>query len=94
MTDWVVSQGDVEQHPKFGELSLDEILHDYGMDIEEGYETDERYKEKCEEGDTSCEFGFTHRSPFTGKYHTCARYIGVARTDGKWKRFTETFVAV
>lgn len=94
MTDWVVSQGDVEQHPKFGELSLDEILHSYGMDVEEGYETDERYKEKCEEEDEECQFGFTHRSPFTGKYHTCARYSGVARTDGKWKRFTETFVAV
>jgi hypothetical protein len=94
MTDWVVSQGDVEEHPKFGELSLDQILYSYGMNVSEGYENDGRNKEACEDGDDTCQHGFTHRSTFTGKVFTGPRYFGTARTDGYWKRFTENFVAV
>lgn len=89
MTDWVVSQGDVEKHPKFGELALAEILHSFGMDVTKDYKTDERQVEL----NKVYEFGFKHRSPFTGQIHTGVRHLGTARTDGRWKQFTENFKA-
>ena len=96
MTDWVVSHSDVELHPKFknGEWSLEKVLYSYGMDVKEGFESDGREKQEGDEEDSGSESGYTHRSPFTGKVHTCPRYFGVARTDGRWKTFTEVFVAV
>jgi hypothetical protein len=95
MTEWVVSHGDVEKHPHYETWSLDQILAAYGMDIKEGYETDGREVDvqASVEGEEKT-FGFTHRSVFTGEVRTCPRYFGVARTDGRWKRFTENFVAV
>ena len=94
MTDWVVSQSDVEKHPKYGKASLDDILYDYGMEISKGYESNGRDKQEVDENVEEEHFGFTHRSTFTGEIHTCPQYSGEARTDGKWKRFTENFVAV
>jgi hypothetical protein len=93
MTDWVVSQSDVEKHPQFEKWNLDQILFSYGMDIKEGYNTDTRNEEEVGRGETESHHGFTHRSVFTGEIHTCPRYFGTARTDGAWKRFTENFVA-
>jgi hypothetical protein len=94
MTDWVISHSDVVKHPNFNTLSLEEILYSFGMDVYEGYEIDGRDKLKAEKGDEETQFGFSHRSPFTGEIHTCPRYTGKARTDGKWKIFTEVFVAI
>lgn len=90
--EWVVSEGDVKKHPKYGTLSLEEILFSYGMDVKQGFDVDKRNESEVEETKEE-HFGFTHRSVFTGEIHTCPRYIGVARTDGKWRRFTENFVA-
>lgn len=92
MTDWVVSHSDVEKHNKYGKKPLDEILYDFGLDVTQGYETDGRETLESDDEEAS-EHGYAHRSPFTGEIHTCPRYFGVARTDGKWKIFTEKFVA-
>jgi hypothetical protein len=89
--EWVVSEGDVKLHLRYGKVSLDEILHSFGMDVKAGYIVDNRHETESNEGESD-HFGYTHRSAFTGKVHCCPRYIGTARTDGKWKRFTENFV--
>ena len=94
MTDWVVSHSDLEKHPKYGKISNEEILYQFGMDVDKGYEADGREQVANEEEGTEGEFGYSHRSPFTGEIHTCPRYFGAARTDGKWKLFTEVFVKV
>lgn len=87
MTDWVVSQSDVEKHPKFNSIGLDEILYSYGMEVSKGYEIDS--EGTVEEGGKPLRY---HRSAFTDEVHCCTRYVGTAREDGRWKRFTETFV--
>ncbi len=87
MTNWVVTHGDVESHPEFGVLSLDIILHSFGMDVSKEYESDGRVQGTLK----PYKFGFKSRSPFTGKVHEGVRYVGTARTDGRWKQFTETF---
>ena len=93
MTDWVVSHSDLEKHPMYGQVPNEQILYHFGMDVKKGYEADGREQKEGEEG-AEGEFGYTHRSPFTGEIHTCPRYFGVARTDGKWRVFTETFVEI
>ncbi len=94
MTDWTISESDVKKHPNFDSMSLDAILFSYGMDVKKGYTVDGREKEEVPENSKDTQFGFTHRSVFTGEIHNCPRYYGEAGTDGRWKRFTENFVAV
>lgn len=92
MTDWIISDADVKKHPKYGKMSLDDILFSYGMDTSEGYTRDGRDQKEVEESEEE-HFGFTHRSIFTGEIHTCPRYYGTARTDGGWSKFTQKFLA-
>lgn len=94
MTDWVVSHSDLEKHPMYGNVPNEQILYHFGMDVKRGYEADGREKLDSDQDSKDGEFGYSHRSPFTGEIHTCPRYFGVARTDGKWKIFTEVFVAI
>jgi hypothetical protein len=96
--EWVVSHSDVEKHPRYNKkdpkAGLDNILHDYGMDVSTGYYTDERDNTDVPEDwpEDEPHFGYTHRSPFTGEISTGPRYIGAARTDGKWRRFVSDFL--
>jgi hypothetical protein len=90
--EWVISEGDVKLHLRYGKVSLEDILYSYGMDVKAGYIVDNRHETKIEDEISPDHFGYTHRSAFTGKVHCCPRYVGTARTDGKWKRFTENFV--
>jgi len=98
--DWVVSQSDIEKHKKYNPKdpygNLDEMLKDFGMDVAKGYHADHRYSESKPEDWPKDEphFGYSHRSPFTGEVCNGTRYLGVARTDGKWKRFTSDFAEV
>ncbi len=96
MADWVVSHCDVVKHPKYKEdgSNLELILKDYGMNIEIGFYKDNRDTEEKPENwpEDEPHFGYTHRSPFTGKICTGPRYIGQARSDGKWGRFVSDFL--
>ena len=95
MVDWAVSQSDIEKHPKYREdaTNLESILWSYGINTHLGFYKDERdIKTKPEnwpEGDPH--FGYTHRSQFTGEVSNGARYVGEARSDGKWRRFVSDF---
>jgi hypothetical protein len=96
--DWVISHSDVEKHPRYDKSNpnrnLDSILHDYGMQVSDGYYTDEREVEEVPENWPEGEphFGYTHRSPFTGEISTGVRYVGNPRADGKWRRFVSDFL--
>lgn len=89
MVDWVVLQDDVEKHPQFNKKPLDGILFDFGMDISQGYLVEDKTKRCRPEHWPEDEvfFGYSYRSTFTGKISKGPRYVGVARTDGKWRRF-------
>jgi len=99
MTDWTVSHSDVEKHPRYrklqdGKTTLDNILRDYGMDVAHGWYIDQRDTEKVPEDwpEDQPHFGYTHRSPFTGEISKGPRYVGRARSDGKWRRFVSDFL--
>lgn len=101
MVDWVVSHSDVESHPSYsvdenGKVPLlDIILSDFGMATNIGYYTDNRHLEAGVPPDwpeDEPHFGYTHRSPFTGKVVGGPRYVGQARSDGKWRRFVSDFL--
>lgn len=94
MVDWVVMQCDIEAHPKFGKTSVDNILWNFGMDVTKGYLVEDNHgKEKPEDWPEDEEFfGYNYRSPFTGKMSKGPKYTGVARQDGKWKRFVSDFL--
>lgn len=90
---WYVSQYDVEQHPRYGEASLDEILYDYGMEVKLGYKDDERWKltttAKTPEGSDYYDY---HHTSLSGHKVKCPRYVGLSRNDGKWRRFISDFL--
>jgi hypothetical protein len=95
---WVVSQSDVEKHPKYKDgAMLSSILYDYGMEVSKGFEDDGRWKltpiEKTEEEveDTDAE-DYYHISPFTGERCKKQRWVGLARQDGPWKKFVSIFL--
>ena len=94
MVDWVILQADVEKHPKFSEISLEEILKDFGMDVKKGYIIEDKTKEEKPEDWPEEEpfFGYNYRSPFTDELSKGPRYVGVARSDGKWRRFVSDFL--
>jgi hypothetical protein len=97
MVDWVVSHSDVEKHPQYGKISLDQILFSYGMNVSQGYVDDGRWLEGQDvvaQGGEEVEapYDFLHRSLFTGEVSKGPRYTGKARQDGKWKRFVSNFL--
>ena len=89
MAQWVVSEADVKQHPKFGKLELHQILYEFGMDINKPWADDGRWLETGES-----EYPKTHRSVFSDSRveHLCPRYVGTARQDGQWRRFVDRFL--
>lgn len=94
MVAWVVVQEDIEAHSQFGRLSLERILHSLGMDIRRSWSEDGRgllEGEVISEGNENS-FGYTHRSPFTGKICYGKRYVGSAREDGRMGRFIDRFL--
>lgn len=92
---WYVSLSDVVQHPKFKKDSsqnlLKEILHDFGMDISKPFADDLRWSNRCDYKEDVDEFNYYHRS-LSGDVVKCPRYVGVARQDGKWKKFISHFL--
>lgn len=89
MAAWIISESDIKSHPHFGTRDLHLLLWDYGMNTYKPWADDGRW---LEVGIT--EHKRTHRSIFTDSIqeHCCPRYVGVARTDGPWKRFVDRFL--
>tara|TARA_R110002072_G_scaffold36541_3_gene107579 strand:+ start:1788 stop:2084 length:297 start_codon:yes stop_codon:yes gene_type:complete len=86
---WVVSESDIEAIDT-GVHTLEKLLHKLGMDVSKGFTTDNRHlTEVSGENDKD---GYMHRSAFTGQLCLGPRYVGLARQDHRWKRFTEAFV--
>lgn len=89
---WYVSLADVVKHPKYDcGGSLDEILYDFGMDTKRGYFDDERHLKNCSYKVDVDEFGYSHRT-LSGEVVTCARYVGRARQDGKWRSWVSHYL--
>lgn len=90
--EWYVSLDDVIRHPSYGNGGdLKNILYDFGMDVSKGYIDDKRWTEKCEFKEDVDEYDYTHRS-LSGNVVKCARFVGIARSDGKWRRFVSHFL--
>lgn len=84
---WYVSLADVVLHPRYNKgASLEEILHDFGMDITKGFLEDDRDKVDCKFKEDVDEFDYYHRS-LAGHVVKCPRYVGKARQDGEWRKF-------
>lgn len=89
MPSWVISEADIKQHPKYGNLELHQLLWDYGMDTTQPWADDGRWLDN-----SPSEYPKTHRSVFSDSRdeHLCPRYVGKARQDGVWKKFVDRFL--
>jgi len=88
---WTVSHSDVEAHSQYENLPLREILSDLGIDLSRGYTDDKRHLKGPDSGieEVDNNYGYYHRSPFTGLISDGPRYFGYARQDGPWKVFVD-----
>lgn len=92
MYEWYVSLADVVQHPLYGtDATLDTILFELGMDVNKGYLDDGRWQLESTNTEEVDEFDYYHRS-IGGAIVKCPRYVGVCRTDGKWRGFLNRFL--
>lgn len=91
---------------KFGmsDTTLEQALFAFGMNTNMPYADDLRWM--CKPGEKPDMFAsedeweqyqdgahdYFHRSAFTGIVSKGPRYVGFARTDGEWPRFTSNFL--
>lgn len=82
---WYVSYKDVElAQAQNGNQNLERTLYGLGMDIRRGYMDDGRWRKPVTGKADHDEFAYFHRS-LSGHRVCGPRYIGIARSDGKWK---------
>ena len=91
---WAVSHSDVQKHPGYADgQTLHSILYSLGMDVKKGFADDERWKLEpdMESEESESEFDYYHTN-FAGERVKCRRWVGVARQDGKWRRFVSNYL--
>ena len=91
MTEWVVLGEDVKNHEDYPKKSLGEILYEFGMDVSQGFITEDKTKDEKPSNWPEDEpfYGYNYRSIFTGKICGGPRYIGRVRSDGGWDKIAE-----